>query len=193
MYPKAVTSQRDMLDMDLRSHEGLTYKWYSGKFSGPALWEFGYGLSYTNFTYQWMESHPNLLTHASTTAMASQAQDSLSYAVNVTNTGPYAGATTVLGFIEGGDGVTRPFRALFGFEKIWLEAGSSATVVLTTTAAAAFSAVDEAGRKVLKPGAYHLAMGDLERPARHHITLVGKEVVLAEYLGDEHSEAMLFV
>lgn len=41
LYPANMTAQRKINDYGLRSVEGLTYKWYSGRLSGPALWEFG--------------------------------------------------------------------------------------------------------------------------------------------------------
>ena len=53
LYPSNMTTHRKINDYDLRSYDGLTYKWYTGRLSGPALWEFGAGLSFTNFTFMW--------------------------------------------------------------------------------------------------------------------------------------------
>ena len=102
-----MTQQRKINDYDLRSHEGLTYQWYTGALSGPALHQFGEGLSYTRFIFTWHDPPP---TSVSTTG----AHDELQYSVKVKNVGQRDGATAVLAFVVA-DGRMAPLRKLVGF------------------------------------------------------------------------------
>ncbi len=83
------------------------------------LYPFGYGLSYTTFTYSDLTiSQPTML-------MA----DTISVSVAVTNTGKVAGEEVIQLYVKDMvAGVTRPVRELKGFEKIMLAAGESKTV-----------------------------------------------------------------
>jgi beta-glucosidase-like glycosyl hydrolase len=179
MYPNAVTINRKMTDMDLRSVEGLTYKWYTGNTSGPPLYEFGFGMSYTSFKVEWSDIQGPAVTQLS---VADAATSELSYCVNVTNTGEREGSYSVLAFVEG-DGVLRPIKSLFGFEKVRLQPGESRSLIITTTPAKAFATVDESGRRLLHPGRYAVTIGD--GALRTTATLVGTTRVLAEYPGLE--------
>ncbi|CAF4525837.1 unnamed protein product, partial [Rotaria socialis] len=52
IYPVSYVDEVSMFDMQMRSssnNPGRTYKFYTGK----AVYEFGYGLSYTTFNYTW--------------------------------------------------------------------------------------------------------------------------------------------
>ncbi|RLN94304.1 hypothetical protein BBJ28_00003829 [Nothophytophthora sp. Chile5] len=90
-------------------------------------WDFGTGLSYTNFTYSDLTLSTNKVT--------SQA-DQIAVSVTVTNNGSMAGKETVMLF------VIQPYRAiavpevkmLRKFQKIELDAGASSTVLFTLTA-----------------------------------------------------------
>jgi len=174
MYPNTMTKNRKVTDMDLRSVEGVTYKWYTGHISGPPVFEFGFGLSYTTFKVEWGDQR-HLALHQ---LAASEPDAKLEYCVNVTNTGQRRGAFSVLGFVNG-DGSVRPFKSLFAFEKVMLEPAESQSVILTTTVAKAFAAIDESGRKTLSPGHYTVSIGDhsLETTS----VLTGPPNVLAEY------------
>jgi beta-glucosidase len=90
-------------------------------------WEFGHGLSYTNFTYSDMTVSRTDVTSVTET---------VDVAVTVTNSGSVAGKETVMLFL------TQPFRTisvpevkqLKKFSKISLEAGASQTVTFTLSA-----------------------------------------------------------
>uniref|UniRef100_H3GNN5 beta-glucosidase n=1 Tax=Phytophthora ramorum TaxID=164328 RepID=H3GNN5_PHYRM len=90
-------------------------------------WDFGAGLSYTNFSYSDLKLSTDKITSQSAT---------ISVSVTVTNNGTMAGKETVMLFM------IQPYRAisvpevkmLRKFEKIELEAGASATVMVTLTA-----------------------------------------------------------
>lgn len=86
------------------------------------LYPFGYGLSYTSFTY----SDPKLSKTSITAA------DKLQVSVQVTNSGNYDGTETVQLYIRDLVGsVTRPVKELKGFRKTTLKKGESQTVTFT--------------------------------------------------------------
>lgn len=87
--------------------------------SNEPLYPFGYGLSYTQFSYSDITlSSANLNENGEITA-----------SVTVTNTGKVEGKEVVQLYIRDIVGsVTRPVKELKGFEKISLKAGESKTV-----------------------------------------------------------------
>ena len=102
---------------DALYEEGLYvgYRYYEK--SGVAVrWRFGYGLSYTEFSYS------DLTVNGDTVS------------VTVRNTGKRAGAEVVqLSVKTPQDGLHRPIRELKGFQKIFLEPGQRQTVTFSLT------------------------------------------------------------
>lgn len=105
-------------------------KWFS-KFrsnyldvSNDPVYPFGYGLSYTTFSYSDIKL-------SSTSVKGNQA---LTASVTVTNSGKYEGKEVVQLYIRDVVGsVTRPVKELKGFQKIDLKAGESKTVSFNIT------------------------------------------------------------
>ena len=105
-------------------------KWFS-KFrsnyldvSNDPVYPFGYGLSYTTFSYSDIKL-------SSTSVKGNQA---LTASVTVTNSGKYDGKEVVQLYIRDVVGsVTRPVKELKGFQKIDLKAGESKTVTFSIT------------------------------------------------------------
>ena len=105
-------------------------KWFS-KFrsnyldvSNDPVYPFGYGLSYTSFSY-------SDITLSSTSLKGNQ---KLTASVTVTNNGKYEGKEVVQLYIRDVVGsVTRPVKELKGFQKISLKPGESKTVSFTIT------------------------------------------------------------
>jgi len=181
LYPKNVISHRNIHEMDLRSHEGLTYRWYTGKLSGPALWNFGEGGSYTSFRFEWIRGPTKIAI------LAESGVAPLRYVVRVFNTGHVSGSTPVLAFIEGGDGQVAPLRALVGFAKVSLAPGQSALVHITTSVAAAFATVDNMGRHWLRACQRVIVIGGgnpTDTSVRRQVQLVGLDVVVAGRVSD---------
>ncbi|MDE3145322.1 MAG: beta-glucosidase BglX [Bacteroidota bacterium] len=92
--------------------------------SNDPLYAFGYGLSYTTFSYS------DILLNKSTI----KPNEKLDVKVTVTNTGNYDGAETVQLYIRDMVGsITHPVKELKGFEKIFLKKGESKDVHFTLT------------------------------------------------------------
>lgn len=105
-------------------------KWFS-KFrsnyldvSNDPVYPFGYGLSYTSFSYSDIKL-------SSTSLKGNQ---TLTASVTVTNTGKYDGKEVVQLYIRDVVGsVTRPVKELKGFQKVDVKAGESKTVTFNIT------------------------------------------------------------
>jgi beta-glucosidase len=90
--------------------------------SNEPLYPFGFGLSYTTFSYSDIKLSTSNLTAA----------DSLVVSVDVTNTGSREGKEVVQLYIRDVVGsITRPVKELKAFEKISLKAGETKTVKFT--------------------------------------------------------------
>ena len=94
-YGHSILHERDPLDVSLRGGSGITYMHYRGK----PLWEFGYAMSYTTWSFIWRADDNSetprddtaelpVRQKVSTTAVAS-GEITLTYTVKVTNTGRY--------------------------------------------------------------------------------------------------------
>ncbi len=104
-----------------RPSSGVFQKFQSNYLDAPnaPLFPFGYGLSYTNFSYSDIK-----LSNASL-----KDNQTLTAGVTVTNTGNKDGKEIVQLYIRDVAGsVTRPVKELKGFQKIELKAGESKTV-----------------------------------------------------------------
>jgi beta-glucosidase len=92
--------------------------------SNDPVYPFGYGLSYTNFTY-------SDLTLSSTSLKGNQ---KLTAQVTLTNNGSKDGREVVQLYIRDLVGsITRPVKELKGFQKVALRAGQSGTISFTIT------------------------------------------------------------
>lgn len=88
------------------------------------LFPFGFGLSYTTFSYGELTASSDQLTKES----------SIEVKVTVTNTGSYAGEEVVQLYVRDISGeVVRPMKELKGFKKIKLAVGESQEVTFTIT------------------------------------------------------------
>ena len=89
------------------------------------LYPFGYGLSYTTFSYSPISLNKTTIN----------ASEKLEASITITNTGSMDGEETVQLYIRDMVGtVTRPVKELKGFEKVYLKAGESKKITFTLTA-----------------------------------------------------------
>jgi beta-glucosidase len=85
---------------------------------------FGYGLSYTSFSYSEMDL----------SGKSFKAGDSLTVSVNITNTGKFDGTETVQLYVRDLVGsVVRPVKELKGFQQVILKTGESKKISFTIT------------------------------------------------------------
>ncbi|GAB5526157.1 MAG: beta-glucosidase BglX [Roseivirga sp.] len=101
---------------------------YTSKYIDVAnepLYPFGYGLSYTGFSYSPIELDKKVMTQ----------NETLNLTINLRNTGKYDGKEVVQLYVRDLVGsVTRPVKELKGFQKIDLKAGESRKVTFSLTA-----------------------------------------------------------
>jgi beta-glucosidase len=117
-------------------------------FDGEPLYPFGYGLSYTTFTY----NKPKV------SAAKIAANDSITVSVEVTNTGVMAGDEVVELYLTHAGFVGAPLRALQGFQRIHLDRGEKKTVSFTLRDRD-LSVVDQAGKRRIVPGRVEVWIG----------------------------------
>jgi beta-glucosidase len=126
------------------SMKGRTYRY----FTGTPLYPFGYGLSYTKFSY----SKLKLPT------AAVEAGKPVAVETAVTNTGTRAGDEVAQLYLEFPAVPGAPLRALRGFERVHLEPGASQTVRFEL-GPRDLSMVTEAGEPIVAEGAYTVSVG----------------------------------
>ena len=124
------------------SMSGRTYRY----FQGEPLYPFGYGLSYTKFTYS------NLR------ASSPEVSTSTTISVDVTNSGSIAGDEVVQLYLSHPSVDGAPIRALAGFQRVHLEPGKQTTVTFQPTQRE-WSLVDADGKRRLVPGAVTVWVG----------------------------------
>jgi beta-glucosidase len=120
-WPTSLDQLPPMMDYDIR--HGRTYMYFRQK----PLYPFGYGLSYTTFTYS------NLRTSS-----AQQKRDGeITVSVDVRNTGSRAGDEVVQMYVAHlNSKVERPIEELKGFKRIALQPGETKTIRLPLNASA---------------------------------------------------------
>ncbi|MHA2306382.1 MAG: beta-glucosidase, partial [Candidatus Hodarchaeales archaeon] len=140
--------------------EGLKTKYEEGLFVGyryfdkeniEPLFPFGYGLSYTKFTFN----------NFSLDKKKFSSSDTLNVSVDVTNSGKYAGAEVLqIYFHDVKCSVERPMKELIGFEKVYLDQSATKTVKIAIKARdLAFYDIDSHNWK-LEPGEFKIYAGN---------------------------------
>jgi beta-glucosidase len=117
-------------------------------FPGEALYPFGYGLSYTNFSY----------TNAKAEPASVPANGTVTVSVDVANTGGVAADEVVQLYLTHEGVVGAPLRALNGFRRVHLGPGQQERVAFQLTNRQ-LSIVDEAGRRNVAPGRVRVWVG----------------------------------
>jgi beta-glucosidase len=120
--PASTTAQWPGTGGTVQYSEGIDvgYRWYDSKNLTP-LFPFGYGLSYTTFSFSNLNVGP-LTAGGSATVTAT-----------VTNTGTTAGADVAQLYVDDPAASGQPPLQLEGFQRVNLAAGASTTVTFTLT------------------------------------------------------------
>lgn len=132
---------------------------YTSKYldvSNEPLYPFGYGLSYTKFSYSAPKIDKQQL----------KVSEQLHVSVNVSNTGNYDGEEVVQLYIRDKAGsVTRPVKELKGFKKIALKKGEHTSVSFTVTTED-LKFYDKDMRWTYEPGDFTVFVGTNSRDAQ---------------------------
>ena len=124
--------------------KGRTYRY----FEGQPLYPFGYGLSYTTFSYSGLKLPQNAI----------KAGDPLTVEVTVTNTGRREGDEVVQLYLSFPQIPGAPLRALRGFKRVHLKPHESKKVLFELQERD-LSMVSEAGELMIAEGQYSLSVG----------------------------------
>ncbi|GAB4861196.1 Probable beta-D-xylosidase 7 [Ancistrocladus abbreviatus] len=183
-YPKEFVKV-PMTDMRMRAdpasgYPGRTYRFYRGK----KVYEFGHGLSYSTYSYQFISASRNKLQLTSTAAIkAHQKPESTKFAlvsemgsevcekmkfsitVGVENHGEMAGKHPVLLFLRrerviGGS----PVKQLVGFQSVSLNAGERTEMEYVLNPCEHLSKADDDGVMVMEESTHFLVVGNQEYP-----------------------------
>ena len=144
----------------------IGYRWYQSQNITP-LFPFGYGLSYTKFSFS------NLKVGAF------NADGSATVTATITNTGSVAGADVAQMYVGDPAASQDPPQQLAGFQRVTLNPGQSATVTfpLTIHDLASWSAADNAWEA--QAGTYSVSVGD----SSASLPLVGSASLAHELTG----------
>ena len=124
--------------------KGRTYRYFEGK----PLYPFGYGLSYTTFSYSGLTVPKAAVT----------AGEPVTAEVTLTNTGKLPGDEVAQLYLSFPDVKGAPIRALRAFQRIHLEAGASQKVKFELKPRD-LSIVTEAGDPTIVEGKYSVSVG----------------------------------
>ena len=140
-WVKDITDLPDMMDYDIRN--GRTYMYHQG----PVLYPFGYGLSYSDFAYEKIES-------------VKQDKKNIRVTVSVKNTSGRDGEEVVQLYASYPDSkVERPSKQLRAFKRIPIKAGESREVTLTVPKEELGYWNEEKQMFVVEPGTVKLLIG----------------------------------
>jgi beta-glucosidase len=126
------------------SMQNRTYRYFHGK----PLYPFGYGLSYTTFSY----------TNLTLPKAAISAGDPLTAEVTVTNTGKREGQEVAQLYLSFPSVPGAPLRALRGFKRVSLKPGESQKVRFELKDRD-MNMVSEAGEPIIAEGTYAVSIG----------------------------------
>ena len=114
-------TEGNIIDEEYKEGIYVGYRWNDKKNIKPAF-AFGHGLSYTQFAISNLRCDKNLMNQ----------NDSITFTVNIKNTGKRAGAETIQLYIHDVKAsVDRPYKELKGFQKVYLQPGESKDVNIT--------------------------------------------------------------
>ena len=145
------------------SMQNRTYRY----FTGQPLYTFGYGLSYTTFTFSGLNLPRSI-----------DAGQPITIHADLKNTGSRAGDEVAELYLTQPRGFETPQRILAGFQRVHLDAGQSTHISLTIDPRS-LSQVDERGNHIIMPGDYTLSLGGsqpgISSTLNGHFTVTGQK------------------
>ncbi len=138
--------------------KGRTYRYYDG----PVQYPFGFGLSYTSFTY---ELKNNLKPKY-------QSKDTVTATVKVKNTGSMDGADVVQAYIEYPTLDRMPVKELKAFKRVSINKGDEQTVTIKIPAKELQKWDMTTHKWKLYPGSYKLILGENSRDEKTSLPFI---------------------
>jgi beta-glucosidase len=135
------------------------------------LYEFGYGLSYTTFSYD----------NLSVTPAAVDIRGEVTVRFSVTNNGNRAGDEVAQLYVHDAEAdVTRPVKELAGFKRVHLAPGEACEIIITMNMLQ-LAFLNRKGDLVVEPGEIEVMVGSSSEDIRLRggFTITGKEMKLA--------------
>jgi len=117
-------TSRDMREVNMRAGAGTTYWWHTD----PVLYQFGFGLSYSEFKFAWSNADPPVadVVVPAAAGPGRLGDVTMNHSLTVTNVGGRVSDVVALAFAVAvpGSAQDTPLRKLFGFERfvrqLWL-------------------------------------------------------------------------
>lgn len=168
--PASTSAQWPGANGQVHYSEGVDvgYRWYDSEDLAPQ-YPFGYGLSYTTFSYSNLQIG-RLPKGGEATVTAT-----------VTNTGHWAGADVAQLYVTDPAASGQPPRQLEGFARVDLQPGQSRTITFPLTAGNLRHWDPSTGNWATSTGDYGVAVGDADDAAA--LQLTGSVTVSADQLG----------
>lgn len=160
IYPSAFQKQQAITDFDMTKAPGRTYRYYQDK----PLFEFGFGLSYTQFT---VDKCTYTISSSSSSSSSSAANQRMVVTCSVSNIGKRDGDLvltvyhTISSSLRSQLSHPAPVRALVEFARIAsVPAGRTSVQLNFTIPFARFRLTNEEGEKVLYNGEHGIVVTD---------------------------------
>ncbi|MBD8347874.1 glycoside hydrolase family 3 C-terminal domain-containing protein [Dysgonomonas sp. HGC4] len=118
-------------------------------FNGEPLYPFGYGLSYTTFSYQWTSKPKTEYSQ----------NDEISCSMLVKNTGNMEGEEVIQTYIQYPEGKGYPLKELKSFEKITLASGKKRNIEISIPVNSFAKWSDTQKKLIIPKGIYKIWMG----------------------------------
>jgi len=148
-YPGTWRENHDVIDEEYKEDIFVGYRWTDKQKVRPQF-AFGHGLSYTSFKIGNAKADKKQLT----------TDETITFTVDVTNTGSMAGAETVQLYVRDlQSSLPRPVKELKGFQKIHLSPGETKQVSITLDKSALSLYDDKVGAWVAEPGDFEAWIG----------------------------------
>jgi beta-glucosidase len=159
-----VTFYRNVADLPAFTDYSMTHRTYR-YFDGPVLYPFGFGLSYSRFSYGPVHAEYSTIPAGS----------SISATVKLTNTSAVVGTEVAELYLMPPASPGSPRYALAGTQRVTLRDGESQEVTFNLDPAQ-LSFVDAEGKRAIRPGTYRIFIGGAQpdpakdKPATFRIT-----------------------
>jgi len=182
MYPADYVNKAPQTNMALRpsgSYPGRTYRWYQ-----DAVFPFGHGLHYTNFSVAVGKFPATFSIQALVDSCAETYLDRCPFRplpVSVTNTGSRVSDYVALAFVNGNFGPSPyPIKTLATYKRFFGVAGGQGRNASLSWTLGSLARVDASGNRVLYPGTYTVLLGQ-PTAANYAFELTGTEAVLDKW------------